>query len=146
MLQNGLLESLKTRYSVQTQKQVARHVFEPFWQEFWARNQKCFNPALWRFQKPDIRSRLKNSSRAMFLKSSGNSFGPGTTNASKRLSGGSKNQIFGLDQKQLSRHTFEPFWQWLYARSQTCFKRAFWRCLKTNHNYHGSSMEIYTKL
>ena len=53
----------------------------------------------WTVQKPDIRSRLKNNSRAMFLSSSGNSFGSGTRNGWKRLSGGFKNQIFGLDPK-----------------------------------------------
>ena len=143
---NGFLEVPKTRYSVQTQKQLARHVFEPFWQQFWARNQKCLKTALCRFQKPDIWCRPPKNSRATFLNSSGNSFGPGTRNVSNRLSGGSKNEIFGPDQKQLSRYTFEPFWQWLHARSQKCFKTIFWRCFKTIHNFHESSMEIYTKL
>ena len=35
----------------------------------------------------------------MFLSRSGNIFEPGTRNASKRFSGGSKNQIFALDLK-----------------------------------------------
>ena len=55
--------------------------------------------AFWKFQKLDIWSRPKNRSRAKFLNRSGNSFGPGTRNASKHFSGGSKNQIFALDLK-----------------------------------------------
>ena len=50
-------------------------------------------------QKPDIRSRPKNGSRAMKMSRSGNGFGPGPRNALKQLSAGSKNQTFGLNQK-----------------------------------------------
>ena len=51
MLQNRRLGIPKTRYSVQTEKWVARHTFEPSWQWFWARNQKLLKTAFWRFQK-----------------------------------------------------------------------------------------------
>ena len=34
MLQTGLLEGLKSRYSVQTKKQFASNENEPFWQRF----------------------------------------------------------------------------------------------------------------
>ena len=46
-----------------------------------------------RLQKPDIRSRPKNGSRAMILSHSGNGFGPRHRNASERYSDDSNNQI-----------------------------------------------------
>ena len=58
----------------------------------------------------------------MKMSRSGNGFGPGARNALKRLSGGSKNQIFGPDRKRLARNENKPFWQWFWARSQKCFK------------------------
>ena len=48
----------------------------------WGQEPEMFQNDFWRFQKPHIRSRSKNSSRAMFLSRSDNSFGPGTRNAS----------------------------------------------------------------
>ena len=95
----GLLEMSKTKYSVQTKKWLARNENEPFWQWFWARGQKCFKTAFWRLQKPKIRSRSKNGLRAMKISCSGNGFEPRTRNGLKKLSGGSRNQIFGPDRK-----------------------------------------------
>ena len=60
-----LLEASKTRYSVQTEKWLARNENEPFWQWFWARGQKCLKTSFWRFQKPDSWSRAKNGLRVM---------------------------------------------------------------------------------
>ena len=65
MLQNDFLEPPKTKYSVQSEKWLARNENKAFWQWFWARSQKCFKTALWRLQKPEIRFRAKNRSRAM---------------------------------------------------------------------------------
>ena len=48
----------------------------------WGKEPEMLQNDFWRFQKPNIRSRSKNSSRAMFLSRSDNSFGPGTRNAS----------------------------------------------------------------
>ena len=106
----------------------------------WGQEPESRQNDFWTVQKPNIRSRPKNNSRAMFLSPSGNSFGSGTRNGWKRLSGGFKNQIFGLDPKigrapcfwadltivlgqkpemlQTASWIFEPFWQWLHARSQ----------------------------
>ena len=90
MLQNGILEAPKTRYSAQSEKLVARNENELFWQWFWARIQKCFKTVFWRVQNPDIRFGPKKGSRAMKLSSSGNGFWPGARNAWKRSSEGSK--------------------------------------------------------
>ena len=97
-----------TRYSVQTEKLLARNENEPFWQWFWAKGQKCLKTSFWRFQKPDIRSRPKNGSRAMKMTRSGNGFGPGAGNALKRPYGSSKNQIFGPDRKMARAQ-----WKWV---------------------------------
>ena len=48
----------------------------------WGKEPEMLQNDFWRFQKPNIRSRSKNSSRAMFLTRSDNSFGLGTRNAS----------------------------------------------------------------
>ena len=66
---------------------------------FWARIQKLCKTTFWRLQRPDIRSRPKNNSRATLLRRSDNGFGPGARYCSKRLSGGFKNKIFGPDPK-----------------------------------------------
>ena len=43
--QNGFLEVPKIKYSVQTEKWIARHTFEPFWQWFSAKSQiKAIDP------------------------------------------------------------------------------------------------------
>ena len=49
----------KTRYSVETEKWLARNGNEPFWQWFWARSQKCFKTALWRFQKLGVQKLIR---------------------------------------------------------------------------------------
>jgi len=96
--------------------------------------------------KPDIRSRLKNSLRAMFLTHSGNSVGLGTRNASKRLSGGSKNQIFGIDPKIACA---QCFWAVLASpggkapRNPLARKRAWslrWGTMKSS--WHGTWYSI----
>ena len=82
--------------------------------------------------KPDIRSRPKNGSRAMKMNRSGNGFGPGSRNASKRPSGVSKNQYSIQTKKWLARNENESFWQWFWAMIQKCFKTAFWSIQKPN--------------
>ena len=72
MLQNGFLELPKTKYSVQSEKWLARNENKAFWQWFWARSQKCFKTAFWKFQKLEIRFRVKNRSRVMKINCSGN--------------------------------------------------------------------------
>ena len=52
MLENGFLKPSKTKYSVQSEKWLARNENKAFWQWFWARSQKCFKTAIWRIQKP----------------------------------------------------------------------------------------------
>ena len=97
MPQNRFLEASKIRYSVQTKKKLTRNENGLFWQWFWARSLRYFKTAFWKLQKSDIRSRPKNGSRAMKITRSGNGFGTRARNASKQLSGGSKNKILGPD-------------------------------------------------
>ena len=52
MLQNGLLEGPKSRYSVQTKKELARNENEPFWQ--WFVTRAMLQNGLLRIQKPAI--------------------------------------------------------------------------------------------
>ena len=87
MLQNNLLEGPKTRYSAQSEKLFEIFQNEPFWQWFVARSQKCLKTAFWRLQRPHVRSRPKNGSRAMKIRSSGNSFRPEARNLLKRHAG-----------------------------------------------------------
>ena len=59
MVQNGVLVGPKTRYSIHTEKWVARHKNKPFWQWFCPRNQKLFKTAVWWFQKLNIFSQTE---------------------------------------------------------------------------------------
>ena len=97
---------------------------------FWARSQKCIKTAFSRLQKLYIRSKPKNGSRAIKMTRSGNGFGPGTRNALKRFSGGSKTRYSVQTEKWLARNENEPFWQWFWARAEKCLKTAFWRLQK----------------
>ena len=114
MLQNGFVELPKIKYSVQNEKWLARNENNVFWQWFWATSQKCFKTAPWRLQKPNIRYRTKNGSRVMKIS----------------LSGNPKTKYSVQTEKWLARNENKAFWQWFWARSQKCFKTAFWRIQK----------------
>ena len=73
-------------------------------------HQDASKTATWSLQKPDIRSRSKNCSRAMKMSRSGNGFAPGIRNASKRPSGGHKNQYSVQSEKCFARNENNTFW------------------------------------